>query len=185
MSDQRRSRRGAWAQRSIAAWRFAAPCAVVAALVGCGPQSSTERAAVPSEDQFAAVSSALSNRCGSLDCHGSETRNLRLYGEFGLRLGADVPGGEPATELEHHANYLSVISLEPELLAELAALSADQVPGAAQRLTLVRKARETEHHKGGAVFPKGSDGDVCVVSWLGGEVASERCDAAAALPLRP
>lgn len=168
-----------------ALWAWMALYCVALAVAGCGPESVTESEAVPSEQQFSAVSEALSNRCGSLDCHGSAARNLRLYGEFGLRLGADVPGGEAASEREHHANYLSVISLEPELMAEFASLGVEEARGAASRLSLVRKARGTEHHKGGAVFPKGSDGDTCVVSWLGGDTATPSCEAAAALPIRP
>ena len=40
---------------------------------------------------FPAVAQLLDVRCGSLDCHGTVARNLRLYGSAGLRLVAGRP----------------------------------------------------------------------------------------------
>jgi hypothetical protein len=138
--------------------------------------------AVPPPDDFAPLSTALARSCGSLDCHGREAQNLRLYGEIGLRLDpTDIPGGDETTPLEHQANHDSVVLLEPELLSSVWL----QAGRAAARLTLVRKARGQEAHKGGAVFPEGGDGDQCLLSWLAGNVDMEACARAAELPRSP
>lgn len=153
-------------------------CAV--GLAACGPDNVVETSRMPEEADFAAVSAALGVRCGSLDCHGMAERNLRLYGEFGLRLGEnDVPGGEETTPDEHHENYLALITLEPEAMAKVA--RGAPVTG----LTLVRKARGAEAHKGGAPFPSGTVGDRCLVSWLEGQVDQASCSEAALLLERP
>ena len=63
------------------------------------------------------VSTMLENRCGSLDCHGSRLRNLRIYGYGGLRLpgsAADpLPEGYDTSEQELEANYDAVIECLP------------------------------------------------------------------------
>lgn len=155
---------------------------LVALGVACASEPGVRSLTVPPPDGFASVSTALGKRCGSLDCHGRSEQNLRLYGEIGLRLDAlDLPGGEEATLLEHEANYRSIIAFEPEVL-ELVWLEGGRSPA---RLTLVRKARGREAHKGGSVFPEGDAGDVCLSSWLSGATDVEQCDAASELPASP
>jgi hypothetical protein len=150
--------------------------------LACSAGSGFSTVSVPPPDDFAPVSAALAKSCGSLDCHGRAGQNLRLYGEIGLRLDAlDLPGGDETTPAEHEANYYSLVALEPE------ALSSVWLAGGrdAARLTLVRKARGREAHEGGAVFPQGNDGDLCLLSWLSGAVDAAACERAAELPASP
>jgi hypothetical protein len=44
-----------------------------------------------------------------------------------------------------------------------------------ERLTLIRKARGTEHHKGGTVIHAGDDADTCLGSWLRSALDSAAC----------
>lgn len=133
----------------------AASCNVVA---GDGRETD----AAPASDAFAPVSDMLEARCGSLDCHGQDGRSLRIYGTFGLRLSEQSRTGQGATTAEEYeATYESLITLEPAALG--AVINEHAGP---ERLTLVRKARGDEHHKGGAVLAQGSPGDTCLVSWL-------------------
>jgi hypothetical protein len=121
----------------------------------------------PARSAFDPVSDVLHTRCGSLDCHGSVARNLRLYGNNGLRLApTDVPGeeGDSTTSAEYSANYAAVVGLEPELIDRVVRESGRDP----ELLTLVRKARNREVHEGGEALPAGSDGDRCVTSWLSG-----------------
>lgn len=67
-----------------------------------------------------------------------------------------------ATELDEY--FLSVISLEPELTSAVVR-ERGAVP---ERLTLVRKARGAEDHKGETVVREGDAADRCVTSWLAG-----------------
>jgi hypothetical protein len=119
----------------------------------------------PPRSGFEPVSDVLQAHCGSLDCHGHVARNLRLYGNNGLRLApTDVPGveGDVTTSAEYRANYAAVVGLEPELINRVVRdLGSDP-----DSLTLVRKARNLEDHEGGAALPAGSDGDRCLTSWL-------------------
>jgi hypothetical protein len=141
------------------------------ALQGCGPsvaeQAAQERAllSAPSRTDFPDVGTALQLRCGTLDCHGQVGRNLRLYGYGGLRLSAmETPNGDPTTDQEIAACYDSVVGLEPEILSEVVTLRADP-----DQLTLVRKMRGIERHKGGQQTREGDDLDRCVVLWLTGK----------------
>ena len=129
----------------------------------------------PSVASFPAVGAFLEQRCGTLDCHGQVGRSLRLYGFVGLRLDpADVPGGRATTPNEIEADYQSVVGLEPEILAAIV-----QDGGARpERLTLVRKARGTDHHKGGALITPGDAQDRCLTSWLAGAVDEGACASA-------
>lgn len=163
----------------VAAFSAVLALAVFAA-PACGPDSVVETSTMPEEADFAAVSESLGVRCGSLDCHGMAERNLRIYGQYGLRWSdADLPGGNDTTADEHHENYLTLITLEPEAMAGV----AQGAP--VTTLTLVRKARGAEVHKGGAPFPKGSAGDRCLVSWLEGQVDQASCREASQLLARP
>lgn len=151
-------------------------------LLGACSSVSSEQAShdVPSAESFYRVSAVLSARCGSLDCHGQTGRGLRLYGQYGLRLAKhDVPGVEKDTQDEVDANYAAVVGLEPEILEQV------QNDGGRdpERLTLIRKGRNAEKHKGGHAF--NDDADRCVVSWLEGEIDKKACNAAAVLERPP
>lgn len=150
--------------------------------LACSAEAGRSTLSVPPPDDFAPVSTALANGCGALDCHGRAGQNLRLYGSIGLRLDPDdLPGGDETSAAEHDANYRSIVALEPELLSSVW-LEGGSDPA---RLTLVRKARGREAHKGGSVFPEGSDGDRCVLSWLSGALDFDACSRAAELPKSP
>ncbi|MGH7296584.1 MAG: hypothetical protein ACRELB_16720 [Polyangiaceae bacterium] len=134
--------------------------------------------ALPDAATFAPVAELLDVRCGSLQCHGTIARNLRLYGSAGLRLS---PGDRPLvppcdTTDEIAQDYASVVGLEPEATSAVVA-SGDADPGS---LTLVRKARGTEAHKGGTVWSTGDPSDVCLTSWLAGATDEGACASALA-----
>ena len=89
--------------------------------------------------------------------------------------------GRQATDRSRHGcttpdeieqDYDSVVGLEPE------AMSAVVADGGANpdRLSLVRKARGLEHHKGGTVFQVGDDADQ-----LPGHLARSQTDSDACL----
>jgi hypothetical protein len=129
----------------------------------------------PDLGSFTPVSAFLNHRCGSLDCHGQWGRNLRILGHEGLRLDpANVPGGSATTAAEIGANYDSVVGLEPELMTVV----VEDGGARPERLTLVRKGRGTEHHKGGALVIIGDAQDRCVTSWLEGALDQAICTAA-------
>ena len=134
----------------------------------------------PSAASFPAVATFLEQRCGTLDCHGQVGRSLRLYGFDGLRLDptGDVPGAGSTTTDEVDADYQSVVGLRARILAAVV-----QDGGARpERLTLVRKARGTEHHKGGALITPGDAQDRCLTSWLAGAVDEVACADALTTP---
>lgn len=127
---------------------------------------------VPSAVGFDSVAVSLVANCGTLDCHGHASRNLRLYGYGGRRLDPkDTPGSAPTTPRESGADYCSAVALEPELIADVLAARGERP----ERLTLVRKARGSEAHIGGTVFETGGPGDRCLVAWLSGEPESSAC----------
>jgi len=137
-------------------------------LMGCAPsveeQAREHRSvlAAPAQDSFPDVSDALQQSCATLDCHGQAGRALRVYGYGGLRLSSvDTPLGDPTTDLEYLASYESLVSLEPETLSKVVARQADP-----NELSLVRKARGIEHHKGGQRAIPGDSLDRCIVLWL-------------------
>jgi hypothetical protein len=158
----------------------AALLAVSLAAPGCAQRADPEGDVhFPDRATFPAVAGALDRRCATLDCHGTPERNLRLYGVSGLRLDpADVPGSGETTVAEHDASYESIVGLEPEVMS----LVVSERGWAPERLTLVRKARGTEAHKGGARIALGDDSDVCLTSWLGSALDEEACAFAADLP---
>ena len=146
-------------------------------LLGCGPsldeQTRAHRAVLvaPSWEEFPEVGDALQLSCATLDCHGQVGRNLRIYGVGGLRLSAiDTPAGDPTTDLEYLASYDSLVSLEPETLASVVTLRADP-----NQLSLVRKTRGIEHHKGGQRARTGDSLDRCIVLWLTGKFDPNPC----------
>jgi hypothetical protein len=156
---------------------FAVPC-------GAPPDDGRVGVVAPDLAQFPPVSMLLDHRCGSLDCHGSRTRNLQIYGCEGLRLGDASPGcrvssGINTTAEEHEATYRSLVALEPAVMSAVV-----QGHGAdPELLTFVRKARGTEAHKGGTLVTPGDDQDVCITSWLASATNLDACARALAAPV--
>ena len=125
-------------------------------------------------DTFRPVSQVLERRCGTIDCHGVAARPLRIYGQSGLRrpeaadsevvkTGEYYTGGLVATtDAEIESNYLAACGLEPEIMDMVIAGKAE-----VEELTLVRKPRLEEKHKGGRIWGSGStQGDLCIKSWI-------------------
>ena len=156
--------------RSTNALLFALLAALVA-VVGVLACSSVQNSRIgidapPYSDQsFSTVGDYLNNRCGTLDCHGQTSRNLRIYGCQGLRLDPDASPAsciEPTTEEEYQATYRSLVALEPQIMTTVytgcaAAADAGAVypPNTLchpELLTFIRKARGTEAHKGGQLI---------------------------------
>jgi hypothetical protein len=184
-----KARRSDEARRPAAALLAAgAALATVMSVIGCGgfePDAVQDIVAPPfDENAFRPVSKVLEARCGTLDCHGAMPRPLRIYGQPGLRrfepenspnvenYAEYYSGGlEPTTGAELRDNYRSVCGLEPELLEQVFAKKADP-----QVLTIVRKARLLEKHKGGLLWNKGEPGDVCLTNFLTGNIDTTLCD---------
>jgi hypothetical protein len=140
--------------------------------------TATNTATPPDRASFPPVADLLGKRCGTLDCHGSAYRNLRVYGSTGLRLApSDRPmaHGQTTTE-EYDADFDSIVGLEPEIMSEV----VQQGGASPDRLTFVRKARGTEHHKGGSLMNAGDPQDECITSWLAGHTDVAGCASATA-----
>ncbi len=135
----------------------------------------------PSGADFKPVGLYVVHRCGSLDCHGEVGRNMRIYGEYGLRLDEDA--GMSAfgltTNDELAQDWLTIVSLEPEIMnAVVAAKGANPFD-----LTFIRKPTAVEHHKGGQLIVNESDPQfLCLTSWLASEVDTTACAAALQTP---
>jgi hypothetical protein len=153
-------------------------CAITAA---CGAPDTNARVDPIGPDRASftrpyGVADMLISRCGSLDCHGSEYRNLRLYGKGGLRLPDPNPNSarHPDTDTaadERDKDYDAVIGVEPEIMRDVV-----RDRGAhPERLTLVRKPRGTEDHKGKTVIALGDDADTCLLSWLASATDTAAC----------
>lgn len=156
---------------------------------GCSPPDKGElertvsTRASPVSFRTNGVSTVIEKRCGSLDCHGSPARNLRVYSSAGLRLPNDagiVPGQGETTLDEITANYHSLMTLEPEQTNKV-------IEGAdPYTLLIVKKPLEIEKHKGGPVIRRGDDAERCLVSWLKEDLLSpidkDACTRAAAFP---
>lgn len=145
-------------------------------IAGCSAPDTSARVdpVGPDRAQFKAVAPMLVRSCGSIDCHGSPYRNLRVFGYGGARLEPNARPDFPArvTDVESDATYDAVIGIEPELTREV----VDARGAGADRLSLVRKARGTEEHKGGGRIVAGSDADRCLTTWLGSAVDVEACN---------
>lgn len=155
--------------------------------VGCGDFSAgVEEIVAPPFDPvvFRSFSAVMERRCGTLDCHGQTSRPLRIFGQYGLRrpepMGSPnvenyaeyYSGGKESTTLaELEDNYRSICALEPELVAEVFAKKSSP-----DVLTIVRKARLREKHKGGLLWNKGEPGDVCMTNWLTGSTDTSPCE---------
>lgn len=162
-------------------------CTIASAVtLACGapPDDARITIAAPDLSQFPPVSALLDHRCGSIDCHGATTRNLQIFGCEGLRLGDAEPGcrnagGTDTTTDEHDATFRSLVALEPAVMSEVVAGHGAHP----ELLTFIRKARGTEHHKGGTLITPGDDQDVCITSWLAGTTDVDVCSAALAAPV--
>lgn len=126
--------------------------------------------------QFPPVAAMLVRRCGTIDCHGSKYRNFRVYGYGGVRLDAAHTPESPltTTQLEADATYEGVLSLEPEIMRRV----VDARAVGREQLTLYRKARGDEDHKGDRLWASGDDADVCFATWLARTTDVAKCDAA-------
>lgn len=146
------------------------------ALGACsGPDNGTVTVVGPSRTSFAAVNVPLVETCGSLDCHGQPGRNLSLWGQYGRRLSPnDTPAAPQTSADEDDLSYRSVVGLEPEIMAEVVRDGGAHP----ERLTMVRKARGTEAHKGGTFMSVGDPLDRCITTWLAGQVDTSACKAA-------
>jgi len=159
---------------------FAALALVVAA-TGCASPDPNARqnASVADRASFAPVAKVLVRRCGTIDCHGSPYRNYRLYGYQGRRLNpAHKPDAPDTTDAELAANYDATVGIEPELFAEVIAAKG----ASPSKLTLVRKARGEESHKGGARIAPDDAADKCLVAWLRSAPDEAACSEALKVP---
>jgi hypothetical protein len=158
------------------------------AVAACSSPASDARysqQALPDRASFSPVAQLLVVRCGSLLCHGTPARNLRLYGSAGLRWSSGDRPLVPVcdTQAEVDQDYESVVGLEPETMSAVVAAGGLNP----ERLTLVRKARGTEAHKGGQIWTQGDDSDTCLTSWLAANADPSACarGMAAVLPTGP
>ncbi|MEM9695458.1 MAG: hypothetical protein AAGA56_23135 [Myxococcota bacterium] len=148
--------------------------------IACGPAG---------EDfvDFAPVSLVLERRCGTLDCHGSFARPLRIYGAGGLRKVSGeqleapdqlrdeglVSGGVGTTIAEFEANYRSLCGVEPEKTTEV--ILGERAP---EDLLILRKPLLIERHKGSQLFLPGGAGANCLTCWLLGFPQNVACETA-------
>jgi hypothetical protein len=144
-------------------------------LAGCSsppPDGRYVQRALPDRASFPPVAQLLVVRCGSVDCHGTVARNLRLWGSAGLRWSSSDRPLVPTcdTSEEENQDYESVVGLEPERMSAVVGSRGDPA-----QLTMMRKARGTESHKGGKIWTQGDDADTCLTSWLGGDASSSAC----------
>jgi hypothetical protein len=166
-----------WVFRATAIATAASACAAGSCSAVSDPNIGIE-APPDSVAEFGPVGDYLDHRCGTLDCHGSPTRNLRIWGCEGMRLApSDVPfcsralGGSATTSDEYEATYRSLVGLEPDVMSSVVA-SHGANP---DLLTFVRKARGLEAHKGGVLITAGDPQDQCITSWLAGQTNVTAC----------
>ena len=143
----------------------------------------------PDRDQFidGGVNEFIERRCGALDCHGQIGRPLRIYGGLGLRRLEDPnqprvarPVDTTTTMEEKIDNYLSVVNLEPEAIGLSHATNAAYRDFLLLKKPLGIESEKGVRHKGGPVLRDiGDPGYNCLVSWIGGAVATPDCAAAA------
>jgi hypothetical protein len=168
-----------------------AALAVTGAVASCSAVPADSRIGVVAPVDgapFQPVADYLGFRCGSLDCHGQPGRNMRIWGCAGMRFNPnDISfcggtGRMPnTTPDEYEATYRSVVGLEPTLMSTVVAGHGEHP----ELLTMVRKARGLEAHKGGVLITPGDAQDVCITSWLAGNVNMQECAQAQAFALMP
>lgn len=148
------------------------------AVIGCEGPATDERidaAVAPRGEAFRPVAQVVVDRCGSLDCHGSRYRNMRLVGFGSSRLDpAHRPDAPETTVAEVELVYEAIVALEPDVIRQVVA-EGGSTP---ERLTFVRKGRGAEAHKGGQRIVPGDPADVCIRSWLASAVDEEACTSA-------
>jgi len=160
-------------RRGVVALVFAA------VTIGCSVPASNGRVTetpVPDPVTFPFVGQVLEVRCGTLDCHGTIYRNLRIYGDEGLRYKAtDRPCYPKATTPDEYTqDYDSVVGLQPEVMSQV---MADQ--GAdPERLDFLAKPMGLDAHKGLTVIKAGDDSYNCITSWLAGQTDTAACEKA-------
>jgi hypothetical protein len=167
-------------KRRVTAGVCAGIAIAIAAACSSPSPTATVQETTPSEASFPPVALVLVQTCGTLDCHGQVGRNLRIYGNTGLRLRAsDVPTSLlPTSADEISQDFASLVGLEPEIMSEVVAdKGADP-----ERLTFIRKMRGLESHKGNAVVVAGDARDVCITSWLAGATNDAQCTVALTYP---
>lgn len=123
------------------------------------------------------VEGVFERRCGSLDCHGSTARGMRIYSANGLRLPNDVgnaPGVGAVTGDEVNANYAAIVGLQPEKMNDFLA-KVPRTADDAYELLILTKPLQIERHKGGAALSKGEPAEQCIVTWLVGKVDQTLC----------
>ena len=158
-------------------WLLAAALLTASCVGEVGPTGPFELR-LPIRDGFESVADAMQPSCATLDCHGHPQRNLRLFGERGLRLGGVDTSAEGATNSdEYEADYWAVVALEPELLSTV----LEEGGADPERLILIRKGRGTTRHKGGSLMRPDDNLDQCLVEWLKGNVLVDACKMAARL----
>jgi hypothetical protein len=141
---------------------------------GCSaPEQGAYASQGPTTTNFENVHAALALRCGSRECHGVLTRNMRIWGYGALRLNAgDLPQADTRPE-EVNISYREIVGIEPEVMS--AVIREKNNP---ERLSLVRKAQGLDNHKGGLRMRSGSDFERCLFSWLAGGVDVPACQKA-------
>lgn len=132
----------------------------------------------PSRDTFPPVADALEVHCGTLDCHGSSARNMRVYGIDGQRLDIHgITGNKSTTDEEYTATYEAVIAVQPEVLSRI----VNEGGAHPERWIVITKGRGTEVHKGNSQMAPGDATDTCIISWVAGQLNQDACDQAAAI----
>ena len=156
---------------------IAATAAVVAS--GCSSPNPDVRVNPGALDRagFAEVAPVLNRRCGSVDCHGTPRRNLRIYGYGGMRAApTDTPDFPATTPDEIERDFQSIMALEPEAMAKFIAEGRHDP----RDLTFYMKPRNAQSHKGGERIVAGDNADLCILTWLTATVHVSSCRAAAA-----
>jgi hypothetical protein len=151
---------------------------------------------------FAPVSGVLEQRCGSLDCHGSLGRPMRVYGYSGLRyvptytiddagqvkLAAEATAyvdPNVAIANDFYPGGGSAKTSEAELEQTVRSICGMQpeimrqvvLEGAEpEKLLLMTKPLLLERHKGAKVFERGSLDHRCLTSWLHSQLPGKQLD---------
>ena len=168
--------------------RMLVPLALALAACSIPPSSGAIDVEMPDASasplEWQPVADYLGHRCGDLDCHGDPQRNFIIYSCDGLRLPASDGGVQLlpgcltkrtfTTASEYAATYRSLVGLEPLVIANVFANQGAN----ADDLTMIRKARGEEAHKGGALITPGDAQDICLVSWLASATNTAACAAA-------
>ncbi len=146
-------------------------------LVSCSGPNANDRLTftTPDSNAFKLVSPSLELRCGTLDCHGSVYRNMRLFGHYGARLDSKLTTGkEDTTDAEMESNFTSVVSIDTENFASIVAKHGQGF----DQWMVVLKGEDAVEHKGGERMKKGDVTYDCLLSWITGTVDMNACSMA-------